>query len=159
MISYDLRMAYTNPFASFKHMQIYYTFTVLGVALSTSILLMILGSTVYGPSPEGVIWIQNRRQEYEGTHPNINKFILFYLWMLGIYVYCVNAIWSLSLKLRKGFAETLSAKLSIIQRARYQFVLSYTLLTRLTNFLTAGHTWLAIRYFGVSCYYSSLFHM
>jgi hypothetical protein len=123
VISYDLRMAYTNPFASFKQVQVHYMLFVLGVGISTAILLMILGPEVYGPSPEGVLWIQNRRKEYAGTHPNVNKFILFYLWMLGIYLYCVNAIWSLSLKLRKGFAETLSAKLSIIQRARYRSLL------------------------------------
>ena len=122
VISYDLRMAYTNPFSSFKENKKFYDRTVVFFSLLCSGILMIIGPKEYGLAAEGVLWIQNARN----GQSNIAKIFLFYLWIGLIYTYCVHASFQLNIKMKKGFTDTLSIKLSIIKRAS-KYVLAYSL--------------------------------
>jgi len=123
VISWDLRLAYTNPFSSYKENKRIFAAVVILIALTTSAILMLLGPTYYGVAVEGVIWIQDRRNDVN-LDPNYTKMCLFYLWMLFIYAYCVWALWILSIKMHKGFVETLNVRISIMKRAQ-TYVIGY----------------------------------
>lgn len=126
IISYDLRLSYTNPFASFKENKRRYTMFVFSFATLGSVVLMIFGPSTYGPGQEGAIWIQNQHSGYYTHHFNISKIVLFYLWMILIYGYCARSLLQLTEKMKKGFADTLVTKLSIIRRTR-KYVIGYTI--------------------------------
>jgi hypothetical protein len=55
IISLDLRMAYTNPFSSYRQNRLYFASIVFGISLATSIALMAMGDQVYGLSSLGII--------------------------------------------------------------------------------------------------------
>lgn len=131
IISYDLRLAYTNPFTSFKQNQRKFFIFSYGIALVTSFSLMGWGNSVYGLAAEGIMWIQDSRSQLTDLHSkslqiNVSKGVLFYMWMVVIYVYCVWAIWQLSVRMKRGFAETLNVRISIMKRAQV-YVIGYTI--------------------------------
>jgi hypothetical protein len=53
IISLDLRMAYTNPFSSYRQNRLYFGSIVFGISLATSLALMAMGDQVYGLSSLG----------------------------------------------------------------------------------------------------------
>lgn len=121
VISVDLRIAYTNPFSSFKETRWHFATFVIGVALSTAFALIGMGDKVYGLASEGVVWIQDRRAN---DSPDYTKLILFYLIVGIIYVYCLWANFQYYRSSEKGFSQTLSNRLSIMQRSK-RFTLAY----------------------------------
>ncbi len=121
VISMDLQMSYSNPFSSFKMYQGYYYALIYGVSLLYSILLVSLGSVAYGLSSIGAVWIQDRKGQ-----DNYIKIVCFYSVMAFIYAYCLFIVLSLSIKMRKGFAETLGVRLSIMTRSR-AYIIGYSI--------------------------------
>ena len=121
VISVDLRLAYTNPFSSFKYNKAYYAFWVIGFSLLTSVFLMIMGPRVYGYDQHGVIWIQDTRAALSMNWP---KFILYYLIVTCIYCYSLWANFQFYRSNEKGLSVTLSNRLSIMNRSK-RFVLGH----------------------------------
>ena len=56
----------------------------------------------------------------------MSKAVLFYGWMVAVYVYCVWALSQLSVRIKRGFAETLNVRISIMKRAQV-YVIGYTI--------------------------------
>lgn len=128
IISVDLRNAYTNPFSSFKQNRIYFVGFVVGFALLTAIGLMLMGREVYGLATEGSVWIQARRED---GSPPYAKFILYYLIVSCIYVYCLWANFQFYVSTEKGLSRTISNRLSIMNRSK-KFNLCYILYDTVT---------------------------
>jgi hypothetical protein len=121
VISVDLRIAYTNPFSSFKETRWRFATFVVGFALITAFVLVGMGDKVYGLASEGVVWIQDRRED---GSPDYTKFVLFYFIVVTIYIYCLWANFQYYRSSEKGFSQTLSNRLSIMQRSK-RFTLAY----------------------------------
>lgn len=121
IISYDLRIAYTNPFSSFKENINFYFGLVAGVSLLTSCILMLLGPRVYGMSDLGLVWIQKRREVHS---PNYPKAVLYYIITVWVFIYSLWANLQYSRDGEKGFSKTVSNRLSIMQRSR-KFTIGY----------------------------------
>lgn len=141
VISVDLRIAYTNPFSSFQQNQLYYAAYVILSALLSAILLIICGPQVYGIASEGIVWIQTKRISYGAEYysePNYPKFFLFYFLLILIYVYCLWANFQYYRSHTKGFSQTVSNRINIMQRSK-RFTLSYLAydtLTMLSEFMS-----------------------
>ena len=121
IISYDLRLAYTNPFSSFKENRNFFLGLVLGISLLTSFILILLGPRVYGMSDLGLIWIQKRREPHS---PNYPKAVLYYIITIVVFVYSIWANFQFSKGSEKGFSKTLSNRLSIMKRSK-RFTVGY----------------------------------
>lgn len=121
VISMDLQMSYSNPFSSFRHYKNLYIGLILCISLLYSVLLMCFGPKAYGVSSLGVVWIQDRKGQ-----ENYIKIVCFYSLMPIIYFYSLFTIMSLSLKMRRGFTETLSIRLSIMTRSR-SYIIGYSI--------------------------------
>jgi hypothetical protein len=121
VISVDLQLCYSNPFSSFKLYRNFYLSLIFGVSLLYAILLMCFGPSAYGLSSLGVVWIQDRKGQ-----DNYIKIVCFYSLMPIIYFYSLFTILSLSLKMKRGFTETLSIRLSIMTRSR-AYIIGYSL--------------------------------
>ena len=115
IISLDLRLAYTNPFSSYKQNRIKYVALVIGVSLVSSVLLILCGHQVYGLSELGIVWVQSRRKHHS---PNYPKAFLFYGWNVAIFVYCIWANFQFYRGSEKGFSKTVSNRLSIMRRSK-----------------------------------------
>ncbi len=121
VISLDLRMAYTNPFSSYKQNKVYFASIVLGISFVTSMALMAMGDQVYGLSSLGIAWIQDRRQ---ARSPSYAKMLLFYCILIAIFVYCLWANFQFNKNDLKGFSKTVSNRISIMRRSK-KFTLGY----------------------------------
>lgn len=120
-ISVDLRLAYTNPFSSYKHNKFYFaSFVILG-ALFTSLCLLAMGPRVYGYDEHGVVWIQDSRATLAMNWP---KFMLYYLIVTCIYSYSLWANFQFYRSNEKGLSVTISNRLSIMNRSK-RFVLGH----------------------------------
>ena len=121
VISVDLRLAYTNPFSSFKHNKYYFAaFVVLG-SLLTSLCLLAMGPRVYGYDEHGVVWIQDSRATLAMNWP---KFMLYYLIVTVIYCYSIWANFQFYRSSEKGLSVTISNRLSIMNRSK-RFVVGH----------------------------------
>jgi hypothetical protein len=121
IISYDLRLAYTNPFSSFQENKNFFIAIVVGISLATSFILLAMGPQVYGLSDLGLIWIQKRR---ESGSPNYPKAVLYYVITIAVFVYSLWANFRYNIDSEKGFSKTVSNRLSIMQRSK-KFTLGY----------------------------------
>jgi hypothetical protein len=115
VISVDLRLAYTNPFSSFKHNKFYFAALVIGFSLLTAVCLLLMGPRVYGYDQHGLLWIQNSRAELAINWP---KFMLYYIIVLCIYVYSLWANFQFYRSNEKGLSITISNRLSIMNRSK-----------------------------------------
>ncbi len=115
VISLDLRMAYTNPFSSYKQNKIYFASIVFGFSFVTALALVLMGDRVYGLSSLGIAWIQDRRQS---RSPSYAKMILFYGILIAIFIYCLWANFQFNKNDEKGFSKTVSNRLSIMRRSK-----------------------------------------
>jgi hypothetical protein len=121
IISVDLRLAYTNPFSSFKHNKFYFaSFVVLG-SLFTALCLLAMGPRVYGYDEHGIVWIQDSRAPLAVNWP---KFMLYYLIVTCIYIYSLWANFQFYRSSEKGLSVTISNRLSIMLRSK-RFVLGH----------------------------------
>lgn len=141
IISMDLRMAYTNPFSSYKQNRIYFALFVILASLSTSIILMLFGDQVYGLSDLAVVWIQSRRKRLS---PNYPKFLLYYLPSILIFIYCLWANFQFYKGHEKGFTRTISNRLSIMERSKrytaaYVFYGCIVFLVEFISFVAASN--------------------
>jgi hypothetical protein len=130
VISIDLRLAYTNPFSSFKQNVSYFAGIVLGVSITTAALLVLCGPQVYGLSDIGLAWIQSRRKHLSINFP---KALLYYCIVLSIYCYCTWANFQFYKGSERGFSKTVSNRLSIMERSR-KFTAAYVVY----GFITFG---------------------
>lgn len=133
-ISLDLRMAYTNPFSSFQQNRVYYAVYIFLSSLLGALVLILCGPQVYGLASEGVVWIQTKRIPYGAEYyaePNYPKFFLFYFPLILIYVYCIWANFQYYRSHTKGFSQTLSNRIKIMQRSK-RFTLSFLAYDTLT---------------------------
>lgn len=121
IISVDLRLAYTNPFSSYKHNKRYYVAIVIIFSLLTSFCLIAMGPRVYGYDEHGVIWIQDSRANYAMNWP---KFMLYYLIVTCIYIYSLWANFQFYRSNEKGLSITISNRLSIMLRSK-RFVIGH----------------------------------
>lgn len=121
IISYDLRIAYTNPFSSFQVNRNFFFNLVIGLSLLTSFILMFLGPRVYGMSDLGLVWIQKRR---EHGSPNYPKAVLYYMITIWVFIYSLWANFRYNIDSEKGFSKTVSNRLSIMQRSK-KFTIGY----------------------------------
>lgn len=121
VISVDLRLAYTNPFSSFKHNKYFFASGVIIFSLFTSFCLMFMGPRVYGYDEHGVIWIQDSRANLAMNWP---KFMLFYLIITCVFVYSIWANFQFYRSSEKGLAVTISNRLSIMNRSK-RFVVGH----------------------------------
>lgn len=135
IISVDLRMAYTNPFSSFKQNRLYFTTIILGVGGLTAFLLLAFGDRVYGLSDIGLVWIQSRRKHHS---PNYPKIVLFYFPILYIFAYCTWANFQYYRGTERGFSKTVSNRTTIMERSkRYTAAyVGYGLTTFLVEFIS-----------------------
>jgi hypothetical protein len=131
IISWDLRLAYTNPFSSYKQNRMKYIVLVISLSLATAILLILCGDQVYGPSSLGLIWIQSRRAY---RSPNYPKALLFYGFNVAIFVYCIWANFQFYRGSEKGFSKTVSNRLSIMKRAK-RYTAAYVIYECLVLFI------------------------
>lgn len=114
-------MGYQNPFSDFSQHKLFYIGVVMTVSLGTAIILVSFGPTAYGVSAEGVIWIQDRTNQY-----NWLKVFLFYVEMAFIYVYCLWTLIRLTMRLNVGFGDSLKNRLSCMKRTR-SYIIGYTI--------------------------------
>jgi len=121
VISVDLRLAYTNPFSSFKHNKFYFAAAVICFSLFTSFCLLVMGPRVYGYDEHGVIWIQDSRASLAMNWP---KFMLYYLIITCIFVYSIWANFQFYRSSEKGLSVTISNRLSIMNRSK-RFVIGH----------------------------------
>jgi len=121
IITLDLRMAYTNPFTSYKQNGPYFSSFVLSLSLLTACALLILGDTVYGLSSIGTVWIQSSRSKGYGNYP---KFFFYYFFCVCIYLYAIWATFQFRQTSMRGFPEALSKRSSIMERSR-KYVSAY----------------------------------
>eukprot|EP01038_Epipyxis_sp_PR26KG_P004541 gene4541-6411_t len=121
VISIDLRSAYMNPFSSYDQKKTYFAAFVIGVSLATAFALFGMGPRVYGVSVNGSIWIQDQRA---GSHFNYPKLVLFYLFTVSTYIYCLWSAFVFSRYSSKGFGRTLSNRIPIMNRSR-KYLLGY----------------------------------
>lgn len=140
IISVDLRLAYTNPFSSFKHNKLYFaSFVILG-SLFTALCLLAMGPRVYGYDEHGIVWIQDSRASLAMNWP---KFMLYYLIVTCIYIYSLWANFQFYRSSEKGLSVTISNRLSIMQRSK-RFVLGhisvdiFILALEFLSFISAG---------------------
>lgn len=134
VISVDLRIAYTNPFSSFQQNRVYYAVYIFLSSLLGALILILCGPQVYGLASEGVVWIQTKRIPYGAEYyaePNYPKFFLFYFLLILIYVYCIWANFQYYRSHTKGFSQTLSNRIKIMQRSK-RFTLSFLAYDTLT---------------------------
>lgn len=148
-ITIDLRMAYTNPFSSYKQNKYYFAMFVVGISISTGIALILMGNSVYGLSVEGSVWIQDRRAE-NGVSINWPKTVLYYIFILSIYAYCLWAYYVFHKSIRKGFGKTLSNRIPIMERSK-KYTLGYIvyggtiLILEFITFLSSNSTPVALK--------------
>jgi hypothetical protein len=121
VISYDLRLAYTNPFSSYKENASWFFWSVISGSLVTAFALMCMGPRVYGMSDLGLVWIQKRRED---GSPNYPKGVLYYIITVIVYLYSLWANFRFSLDSEKGFSKTVSNRLSIMRRSK-RFTVGY----------------------------------
>lgn len=121
IISVDLRLAYTNPFSSYKHNKYYFGVVVIGFSLLTSLCLLAMGPRVYGYDEHGIIWIQDSRASLAMNWP---KFMLYYLIVTCIYIYSLWANFQFYRSSEKGLSVTISNRLSIMLRSK-RFVVGH----------------------------------
>lgn len=133
VISIDLRNAYTNPFSSYKQNRVYFAFIVVAFAFFTGFMLILMGPRVYGPSSQGTIWIQNRRD----TNFIWPKFLLFYMIIAFVYCYSLWANFQYSYQAKDGsFSQSFKHRLSIMERSR-KYTVGYILYESITFFCEA----------------------
>jgi hypothetical protein len=121
IISYDLRLAYTNPFSSFKENRWWFFSLVVGWSTISAFALIFMGPRVYGMSDLGLVWIQKRREEHS---PNYPKAVLYYIVTVAVFVYSLWANFQFNLDSGKGFSKTVSNRLSIMKRSK-RFTVGY----------------------------------
>lgn len=121
IISVDLRLAYTNPFSSYKHNKYYFGVVVIGFSLLTALCLLAMGPRVYGYDEHGIIWIQDSRASLAMNWP---KFMLYYLIVTCIYTYSLWANFQFYRSSEKGLSVTISNRLSIMLRSK-RFVVGH----------------------------------
>lgn len=143
VLSIDLRLAYTNPFSSYRQNRPYFVVFVVSVSTIIALVLMMMGPMVYGPSMEGAIWIQNRWYNQNECNysvvVNMGKFFCFYIFIFPIYIYSLGAYWALKAKIKTGFSDTFSVRESVIKRAKsivygYAIFWSLVFLVEFANF-------------------------
>ncbi|RYG62766.1 hypothetical protein EON64_17255, partial [archaeon] len=119
IISLDMRVAYTNPFSSYKHNRIRYLLIVLLASLGTAACLMLFGPQVYGLSSLGVVWVQDRRVEDDASvSPNYAKLLLYYIPSVVIYTYCTWANFQVYKSGAKELSNTISNRWTIMLRSK-----------------------------------------
>lgn len=121
VISVDLRLAYTNPFSSFKHNKYYFATAVIVFSLFTAVCLLFMGPRVYGYDEHGVIWVQDSRAPLAMNWP---KFMLFYLIITCVFTYSIWANFQFYRTSEKGLSVTISNRLSIMNRSK-RFVIGH----------------------------------
>lgn len=139
IISLDMRMAYTNPFTSYKHNRLYFAAIVTLISFATAGLLLIFGPQVYGVSEIGLVWIQSRRCSGDGICPNFPKMVLYYIPSTAIYIYCLWANFQVYKGSSTELSQTISNRWTIMRRSkRYTagFVV-YGLIVYLIEFISA----------------------
>lgn len=121
VISIDLRIAYTNPFASIRHNWPKYAAFVVAVSSVSALALIAMGPRVYGISSTGSVWIQNRRSAESVSYP---KVVLYYWFLLFIYTYSMWANFQFFRFRERGLVRTVSNRINIMNRSRL-FVVAY----------------------------------
>ncbi len=128
VISLDLRLAYTNPFSSYKQNKLFFASIVFGISGATSMALIAMGDQVYGLSNIGIAWIQDRR---DALSPSYAKMILFYFILIAIFIYCLWANFNFN---EKGFSRTVSNRISIMRRSK-KYTVGYVIFGSVVLFL------------------------
>eukprot|EP00981_Chlorochromonas_danica_P001610 scaffold344_cov178-Ochromonas_danica.AAC.19 len=139
IISLDMRLAYTNPFSSYKLNRVYFATFVTLASLITAFLLLACGPQVFGVSELGLIWIQSRRVDGGQIKANYPKLVLYYIPSTLIYFYCIWANFQVYKSGLKEVSNTISNRWTIMRRSkRYTagFVL-YGLIVYIIEFAVA----------------------
>eukprot|EP01038_Epipyxis_sp_PR26KG_P016219 gene16219-22064_t len=85
IISFDLRVTYTNPFLSNRKPMLYLSIVVMLVSLITALILVAIGPDHYGLSTNGTVWIQ---QQYDLSVNNVPISLLYFIPAGLCYLYC-----------------------------------------------------------------------
>jgi hypothetical protein len=114
VLSVDIHMSLTNPFASYASNDKMYLLGVFGMAMLTATILVSVTPIQYGLSTDPMIWVKD-------SHSTINamKIGMFYIYMPLIYFYCgVIAVWS-RWQISRGLEDTLRMrKYSVSKQTR-----------------------------------------
>lgn len=136
VLSVDIHMSLTNPFASYTTYANYYAIAVYAIALFTATLLVCIVPIQYGLSPDPMLWVN---VDVSSTKVNWTKIFLFYSFMGVIYLYCGYMAWWARSQIYKGLKETLSMRTYSVNKqtnCKYLFRLFYK---RITSYMLLQH--------------------
>eukprot|EP01035_Chromulina_nebulosa_P019416 gene19416-25292_t len=106
VISWDLRLAYTNPFSSYKQNRRYYTILVLSIALISSFALIFWGPTQYGVATEGYTIFWSILLAFEFISYIFNTEKIAKILSTGVaYGFSFRGVWSLAIILYTNRSE------------------------------------------------------